>query len=108
MNPQLAEDLRPHGFRVTYPQELGTARAADEQHLIWAAENGYCTLTFNVKDFPLLGRRWVVEGREHAGIILSVAPPPISSGEAVRGLLTFLNEVTAEGMVNHVRWLSDV
>ena len=108
LDPRLAIDLRQYGYDVTYPRELGTGAASDEEHLIWAAERGRAIFTFDVRDFRLLGEQWRDQGRDHAGIILSIAPPRISYGEVLRGLLTFLNAVSAEEMVNQVRWLSDV
>jgi hypothetical protein len=45
------------------------------------------------------------QGRQHAGIILSTAPPRITYGELLRRLLAFLDTVSADEMVNQVRWL---
>ena len=105
--PRLALDLRPDGFEVTFPRELRTERAPDEQHLKWAAEHGYVILTSDIGDFRVLARRWAAQGLEHAGIILVNRSKPISYGELLRRLRAFLNDVSAEEMINQVRWLDE-
>ena len=105
VDPRLAADVRRHGFEVTSAREIGKERASDEEHLAWAAEHGRVILTFDVGDFRVLARRWLDEGRDHAGILISIPPPPITYGELLRRLLAFLDRITAEEMVNRVEWL---
>jgi len=45
---------------------------------------------------------------DHCGIILSIPPPWITYGEFLRRLLAFLDRVTADDLVNRVRWLNPV
>lgn len=77
----------------------------DEEHLQWATEHGRVVLTFDARDFRILDAQWRAQGRDHAGILLSIPPPQISYGELLRRLLAFLDTVSAEEMVNQVRWL---
>ena len=56
INPRLATDLRPGGFDVTFPRELGTERASDEDHLVWATNHGRVVLTEDREDFQALAR----------------------------------------------------
>ena len=104
-HPWLTRDLRPLGFRVTVAADVGNRRASDEEHLEWATEHGLVVFTFDVGDFRIIARRWAIQGRDHAGIILSEAPPRITYGLLLRRLLAFLDAVSAEEMVNQVRWL---
>jgi predicted nuclease of predicted toxin-antitoxin system len=107
INPRLATDLRPQGFDVTFPRELGTERASDEEHLTWATERGRVVLTEDRADFQILAQRWAEHGRDHAGIILVNTAKPVSYGELLRRLRAFLDAVSAEEMVNQVRWLDE-
>ena len=47
---------------------------------------------------------WSSEGREHAGIILSVQMP---IGGLLKRMLRLLDQVTADEMKNNLRYLSD-
>jgi predicted nuclease of predicted toxin-antitoxin system len=107
IDERLITDLGRDGFDVTNPRELGTERARDDEHLRWAATHGRAILTSDVKDFPDLGRTWIRQGRDHAGIILVEATPRVSYGELLRRLRAFLDAVSAEEMVNQVRWLDE-
>jgi predicted nuclease of predicted toxin-antitoxin system len=107
MDAKLANDLRRDGFDVMFPREIGTERASDEAHLIWASERGRVVVTFDRRDFPAITKEWKNQGRAHAGMIICIARPPISYGELLRRLRAFLDAVTAEEMVNQVRWLDD-
>lgn len=76
-------------------QELGKARAGDDEHLFIAAQQGWIFLTHNAKDFYLLHdawRRWSQGWQtpaQHAGILVFI--PPITAALAVSELLTFLS-----------------
>ena len=105
MDPRLATDLHRHGFDVTYAREVGNERATDEEHLTWATERGRTVVTFDRRDFRVLAEQWGEQGRDHAGIIFAVAPPRLTYGQILRRLLALLDAVSAEEMVNQVRWL---
>jgi hypothetical protein len=64
-------------------------------------------VTFDREDFKRLADDWVRRGIPHAGIIVSVAPPRITSSVFHRRLLAFLDAVAADEMVNVIRWLDD-
>ncbi|GAB4448846.1 MAG: hypothetical protein Fur0044_44490 [Anaerolineae bacterium] len=64
-------------------------------------------LTFNERDFVLLAQRWVAEGRQHAGILLSDQFTRRQLGELLRRVLRFLNTVSAGEMVNTIRYLTE-
>ena len=102
---RLARDLARYGFEVTVAEDVGNARAADEEHLRWATERGLVVFTFDIEDYQVIAADWAVQGREHAGIILSQAPPRLTYRQILRRLLAFLDAVSAEEMVNQVRCL---
>lgn len=105
VNARLLIDLRRDGFDVTNPRELGTERFSDEEHLAWAADRGRAILTQDRGDFQVLAQAWLNQGRDHSGIVLFSPAKPISYGELLRRLRAFLDAVSAEEMVNQVRWL---
>jgi predicted nuclease of predicted toxin-antitoxin system len=105
LSPRFAHDLRHHGYDAVHAQEVGNDRASDEVHLAWAANHGRTIATNDLDDFPVLAQRWVLAGRSHAGIILVVGSHRRPYGETLRRFLTFLDTVTADEMVNLVRWL---
>jgi predicted nuclease of predicted toxin-antitoxin system len=104
-HPRFARDLRSHGFEAVAALELGHEAFRDEEHLRWAAANGYTLFTYDKADFSTIADDWLTRGEAHAGIVLSKAPPLISYGEIFRRLLRLLNEFTAEEMVNRIEWL---
>ena len=98
--------VRQRGFSARSAQEAGLIGQPDERHLAHAATHGYVVLTFNQRDYLWLARRWAAEGREHAGILLSDQFARRQLGELLRRVLKFLDTVTADEMVNAVRYLS--
>ena len=105
VHPWLADDVRTEGYDVVVARDLGHQRFEDEEHLRWASAAGRAVVTFDVKDYPVIARRWAAEARDHAGIILAVAPPVLPYGTLLRRLFALLDAITAEEMVNQVRWL---
>ena len=104
LSPRLAAELRRYGFDVTSTQELGAVSATDEEQSAHAAAEQRAILTFNVSDFVLLHNRYMVEKREHWGIIFSSG---ISLAGLLHRLLRMLNSVSAEELRNQVRWLNE-
>jgi nucleoside-diphosphate-sugar epimerase len=77
--PRIAKALREAGHEVrAADEERELDGAADEELLSLAAEEGRIFVTFDVKDFPVIARRWAEAGREHAGCAIVVG---ISHGE---------------------------
>jgi hypothetical protein len=105
IDPRLAHDLRRRGFDVAYALEIGTERAQDDEHLQWASERGRAVFTVDIGDFRILAEQWAEQGRDHAGIILSIPPPRVAYGEVLRRLLAFLDAVSADEIVDQFRWL---
>ena len=103
----LAAVLRRHGFDAVHAREVGMAGAADPAHLSWATAQGRTVFTYDRVDFALLDEEWLVAGRSHAGIVVSIAPPRLPFRLVVRRLLVFLDRVTTDEAVNRLFWLDD-
>src|SRR5437879_5396317 len=67
---QLAKDLRSQGYDVLTTEEACFDTATDEEQLAFATGEGRAILTFNVRDFAPLHRRWLAAGGSHAGIVV--------------------------------------
>ena len=92
------------GFDAISALEVQNNLLDDEPQLEYATSQGRTILTHNQRDFAPLHEKWQREGREHAGIILSVQIP---IGELLRRTLNLLNQVTADEIHNNLRHLSD-
>ena len=77
--PRIATALRAEGHDVrAADEERELDGATDEELLSLAAGEGRIFVTFDVKDFPVIARRWAEAGREHAGCAIVVG---IDNGE---------------------------
>ena len=103
LSPRLAAQLRQYGFDVTSTLEAEMVGATDEEQLAHAAKSQRAILTFNCADFLALHDQYLSEGKDHWGIILSTEE---TLGVLRRRLLRFLNSVSAEEMMNQIRWLN--
>lgn len=71
--PRLAAALRDAGHDVRAADEERQLDGwTDERLLGLAAEEGRVFVTFDVKDFPVIVRRWMEAGRPHAGCAIVV------------------------------------
>jgi Domain of unknown function (DUF5615) len=71
--PRIATALRErdHDVRAA-DEERALDGLADEELLSIAAGEGRIFVTFDVKDFPVIARRWAEAGRAHAGCAIIV------------------------------------
>jgi hypothetical protein len=94
--------LLQRGHDVTRtPNEWMPLDASDEMQLLGATAQGRCLFTFNVRDFPVLARRYT----QHGGIILA-ARRSWSLAELITALDRLLSETDAAAWVGQVRWLN--
>ncbi len=98
----LAVALRKRGHDAVHALEEKRLGLPDESQLNFAASEDRLLVSFNVGDFVRLHNRWVTEGREHAGIIVSKQLPV---GESLRRLLALLQRVEDESMRGQIRFL---
>src|SRR5216684_5691741 len=71
LHPDLAAMIRQKGFDCQNAVEAGMLGKTDEEQLQYAASQGRCLISFNVRDFAILARHWVNAGRTHAGIVVT-------------------------------------
>lgn len=98
----LAVALRKRGHDAVHALEEKRLGLSDESQLKFATDEGRSMVTFNVGDFVRLHNRWIDEGREHPGIIVSKQLPV---GEALRRLLALMQKETADSIRGEVRFL---
>lgn len=103
----LATQLRQQGFDAVSALDLGLSKHDDEEHLGLATRQNRTILTYNERDFISLSHKWATEGRAHVGILISDQFSLRQTGELLRRVLNFLDKVTADEMINVVRYLSD-
>ena len=71
--PRVAAALRERGDDVrAADEERELNGCTDEELLSMATKEGRIFLTFDVKDFPVIVRRWAEAGRTHAGCAIVV------------------------------------
>ena len=90
--------LRNAGVDVITASDANKLGCTDEEQLIWATDESRVIYSFNVADFCRLHFLYMVEGRNHGGIILS--KQRYSVGDQLRGILGLINAVSAEEMRN--------
>jgi len=67
--PRIARALRDRGHDVrAADEERELDGLEDDQLLALAAEDGRVMITFDVKDFTVIARRWAEAGQTHAGL----------------------------------------
>lgn len=100
----LTELLLQQGCDVVHIAQSKYRSIDDEPLLALAASERRAVLTFNVRDFVPLVRRWYEAEREHAGVILSVQLPP---GELLKQMQNLLATLSADELKNTARWLQE-
>lgn len=98
----VADILRGRGFDVLTTREAGQLGQHDEAQLHYAIQQQRALVTHNRADFEWLAQQWFHAGYEHYGIIIAVRHPP---HELVRRLLRLLDHVTADEMMNQLRYI---
>jgi predicted nuclease of predicted toxin-antitoxin system len=89
-----AEQPRVRGHDVVAVSELAQLRAhADNDALDWATGDGRAVVTENVDDFLRLHNSMLAAGRIHQGMILTTQRKFPRNAEAMRALITVLEEL---------------
>ena len=92
--PRIARALRERGHDVrAADEERALDGMEDEQLLELAADETRVMITFDVKDFTVIARRWAEAGKTHAGLGIVVG---IDHGEFGVILNAISGEVVAE------------
>jgi Domain of unknown function (DUF5615) len=91
--PRIAHALREAGHDArAADEERELDGLTDEELLLIAATEGRIFVTFDVKDFPTIARRWAEAGRTHAGCAIVVG---IDHGEFGAIFETIARELAA-------------
>ncbi|OIO96439.1 MAG: hypothetical protein AUK03_03930 [Anaerolineae bacterium CG2_30_64_16] len=99
----IVENLRQRGFDVLSARDADRLHLDDDAQLAFAVAEGRALFTHNRSDFEQRHRRYLAEERRHYGIILAMRRP--SDAAVVARLLALLNSVTADEMVNQLRYV---
>jgi len=98
----LAKILREQGFDVIHVTEVDLVATTDEKIMEYAVDKHRAVMTFNIKDFVPLAVQYYEDGKEHYGIVVS---NQLSRGELQRRVVKLLKSITAEELMNTVRYL---
>jgi predicted nuclease of predicted toxin-antitoxin system len=91
--PRIAAALRELGHDVRAADEERELDGwADEELLALAAAEERVMVTFDVKDFPEIARRWAEAGRPHAGLAIVVGIDHGEFGAILQALEKLLEE----------------
>jgi predicted nuclease of predicted toxin-antitoxin system len=94
--------VRSRGFEATTTAEAGQLGNSDAEQLAYAVSQQKTILTHNRVDFEELAREYLAKGQMHYGIIIAVRRP---AHQIARRLLTILNSVTADEMIDQLRYI---
>lgn len=95
--PKVAVALRDAGYDVLSADERRSLDGwTDEELLELAAVEGRIMVTFDLKDFPLILRRWAESGRNHAGCVLVTGLDHNEFGALIRLLKRTFDQRPAE------------
>jgi predicted nuclease of predicted toxin-antitoxin system len=98
----LARLLREQGFDVIHVNEVDLDATPDEQIMEYAVGKHRAVVTFNVRDYVPIAIQYAEDGKEHYGVVVS---KELSHGELKRRVTKLLESVTAEELMNVVRYL---
>ncbi len=100
----VVQGLRARGVDVLTTIEAHRCGATDRAQLVFAVQQARTIYTFNVGDFSRLHREYLLQGIDHAGIIV-LPDQRCSIGEKIRRLARFISSATAADMVSRMEYL---
>ena len=104
MSRALVRALQARGVDVTTALAENMIERPDADHLAYATQQGRVLFSFNVGHFHQLHTDYLVQGKSHAGIILS-SQQRYAVGEQMRRLLKLIAAKSAEEMKDTVEFL---
>jgi predicted nuclease of predicted toxin-antitoxin system len=102
VNVLVRDLIRAKGFSVTTVRDEGKLQKSDSEQLIYAVNSRKTLVTHNRADFEKLIQEYFNQEKTHYGVIIAVRHPP---QEIARRLLKILNNITADEMINQVRYI---
>lgn len=106
MSHDLAAALRLRGVDLLTPRDVGMMQRTDEEQLLFATIHSRVLYSFNVRDFSVLHSSFLVNGKDHAGIVVG-PQQEFSIGEQMRRLLRIVASLTEEEMRNRIEYLAN-
>lgn len=101
----LVKALRKAEIDLVTTAEANNLGRADEEQLQWATRQERTIYTLNVGDFCNLHKIYMVQGRQHTGIILG--KQTYSIGQQLQAFLRLLSLKSAEDMKNQREFLGN-
>jgi predicted nuclease of predicted toxin-antitoxin system len=98
----LAKILRAQDFDVIHVNEVDLFATPDDKIMEYAVDEHRAAVTFNIRDFVPLAVQYYEDGKEHYGVVVS---NQLSRGELQKRVTELLVSVTAEELMNSVRYL---
>jgi predicted nuclease of predicted toxin-antitoxin system len=102
VNVVIADLIKARGFDALTARDAGQLRKSDREQLEFATNQQRVIVTHNRGDFEALANDYYVQGLDHSGIIIAVRCSPFKIADR---LTAILNKVTADGIVNQVRYI---
>ncbi|MCT7972563.1 DUF5615 family PIN-like protein [Laspinema olomoucense] len=99
MSALVATLLKARGLDITTVPEQGAIGKTDSEQLEFASGVGRCILTHNRVDFEQLHLQYIVEGKEHGGIIIV---PQKNAYEVARRVGILVHTLTASEIKNQL------
>ena len=98
----IAKLVKARGFSVLTTLEADNLGKSDAEQLEFAVSQARVLLTHNRVDFENLASEYFEQDKTHNGIIIAVRRLP---NEMVQRLLEVLNQITADEMINQIRYI---
>ena len=98
----VADLIRARGFNAVTTRDAGNLHKDDDEQLAYAVENQLAYVTHNRAHFEARALEYFAGGKPHYGIIIAVRRLP---QDIVRRLFVILNNVTADEMINQIRYI---
>ena len=96
--------LRARDFDLLTAHEADRLGLDDEGQLDFATQVGRAIYTFNIRDFAILHREYLEQGKDHGGIV-AMPRQRYSVGDKIRRLAELITTVQAEEMRNRMEYL---
>ncbi len=99
---RLGTALRQYGYVAQSAREAGYKGRGDTELLEYVAGNRMAILSHNIADFAKLHEQWLLEGRQHHGIILTGTS---ELKPLLKKVLQLLDRLTAGELLNQRRFI---
>lgn len=102
VNVLIADLIRSRGFAIKTTQEARNLSKTDDEQFEFAKSRKSVLLTHNRVDFERIAQEHFQSNKIHYGVIIAARHSP---QEIVRRLLKILNAITADEMINQIRYI---